>query len=156
MIYKNLDPDIKKEIIELWAENKSYDSIAEIIMLKTGKKIGFAEIEKVIDEYLIENLNNMPKKQREMLLRRLVFKYGNLSANEIVKILNEKYGYRIQLRTVMNWLKEQAIIKKYRDIIEGMAKIGKTARDISYWFEKNEGIFIDPVFLEDDLRRMME
>ena len=150
-----LDPDIRKEIIELWIEkNKPYDKIAEIIKLHNDKEIKEEMVEKIIDDFLIENLKDMPQKQREIILRRLIFKYNDLSVNEIAKTLKEKYGCKILLRTIIDRLREKAVIDKYWDIIKSMAKNGHTAKDISHWLEKGKGIFIDPAFLEDDLKRM--
>ena len=145
----DLDPNIKEKVINLWIEeNKPFGVIAKMVGEDAER------VESVVDEFLQENLKDMPDKYKKILLRRLVFRYNNLSMNEIVKTLDSKYGCKILLRTVVNWLRERAIIKKYWDIIESMAKNGNTVKDISYWLEKNEGILIDPVFLEDDLKRM--
>jgi len=150
-----LSPEVRERILDLWIEeNKSFDSIAEIIRCEMGNNIDVEAVENVVDKYLIENLNDLPQNFKKKLVRRLVFRYSNLSMSEITKLIDTKYNYKVLMRTVVNWLKEKKVIEKYGDMIRSMARNGHTAKDISYWLEKNEGIFIDPMYLEDDIRRM--
>lgn len=114
--------------------------IIKIINKEYGINVSTSTVSRWINDYIHENLENLTREQKKMLVIKKIVELDGWKIDNIVKLIKYKWGYRVTHIKILNLISSYKKMKKNDEKIKEMIDNGVELNTIAEYFRVPKGM----------------